>query len=124
MEKYLTYHFKCPVCGLLSTTTNLYKSFKFACFRMHGLGRGKGFVKVPCLIDEDFRLAFREHILGAVLDLANNGLLDLSWFKRELNRPVIPLTYRGRIHSDAFGSSERLHSDVFVRKETIGGDEW
>lgn len=126
MEKYLTYHFKCPVCGLLSSTNNLYRDFKFECFRMRGLGRGKGFIKTPCLIDADFRLAFREHILTAVLDLASNGLLDLSWFKKELNRPVIPLIYRGRIGSDDFDKGHALGSDNFkdINAETTYSEDW
>ena len=123
MEKFYGYRFRCPLCGLMGHSRGLYRSLKFQLYNIRGRGYRKGIEFIPITPDKEFMEEFRNHMLDVVLDLASNGLLDLTWFKKELERPI-PLSYRGRVHSDVFGFTEKIHSDTFVRKEKIGGDEW
>ena len=102
MQKYQVYHFRCPVCGLLANTKNLYSKHEFRVFKMVGRGRGRGFDKIPIIPDDDFRNEFQSHVLAAVLELASAGLLNMSWFKRELDKPSLPLVIRENIGRSDF----------------------
>jgi len=111
MKKYKNYRVKCPLCGMMGYVSRFYNTYKFQVFEQNCLGRHKGFNFVPVFPDQDFMAEFREHMLTVVLDLASNGLLDMGWFKKELNRPVIPVVYHKNVYSEDFPVSHDLHKE-------------
>jgi len=124
MEKFYGYRFRCPICGLMGHSRALYRSLKFQLYNIRGRGFRKGIEFIPIVPDQDFMSEFREHMLNAVLDLASNGLLDLGWFKKELNRPIIPVAYRKNIYSEGFPVSRDLHKEDFLHKDNLHKEEW
>ena len=123
MKKYKNYRVKCPLCGMMSYVSRFYNTYKFQVFEQNCLGRHKGFTYIPVFPDQDFMSEFREHMLNAVLDLASNGLLDLTWFKKELNRSAAVI-YRSPSHSDSFPVVEDLHDDSFPVEEDLHAEAW
>lgn len=123
MKKYRNYRVKCPLCGMMGYVSRFYNTYKFQVFEQNCLGRNKGFAFIPVFPDKDFMTEFREHMLNVVLDLASNGMLDLTWFKKELNRPSIPITYRANIGGDDFDVKNKLGSDNF-NKDVVHSEDW
>ena len=123
MDKFYGYRFRCPVCGLMGHSRALYRSLKFQLYNIRGRGFRKGIEFIPIVPDNEFMLEFREHMLNAVLDLASNGLLDLTWFKKELNRSA-PVIYRSPSYSDSFPVVEDLHDDSFPVEEDLHAEAW
>jgi len=124
MEKFYGYRFRCPVCGLMGHSRALYRSLKFQLYNIRGRGFRKGIEFIPVVPDKEFMAEFREHMLTAVLNLASNGLLDLDWFKKELNRTVVPVYYRGNVYGEDFAVSSNVHSEDFANSRDVHKEDW
>lgn len=126
MKKYKNYRVKCPLCGMMGYVSRFYNTYKFQVFEQNCLGRHRGFSFVPVFPDKDFMDEFRNHMLDVVLDLASNGLLDLGWFKRELSRPVSPVSYRSSVFEDVFPvvQKTKIYTDAFNNVDDLHKEEW